>query len=168
MEGPFRTGMILSALMLGSLAGWRWYEAAARAPDRITGLEGGGVVFLVRSDDCPDRRAAMGVWLAREGWSREGSGPVRAAVGVVDEGDPLLDDRLSSLPMLGARDVDAAGRALLRQGLAGTPALVVVDENGFVVMVEAFTPKGPGGRLELVAKVAPRIATTTGSTPEGA
>jgi hypothetical protein len=83
-----------------------------------------------------------------------------------DEPVPLAAE-LEPLPRLGRRAVDAAVRAVLRSGLSGTPALLVLDELGRVLLTDTFERSGSGSRLALAAELLPTLhaASPSGGTP---
>jgi hypothetical protein len=160
MRAPSYPALMLAlAGILLVMAGWRWHEAAAAHPDRITSLsaDGPSAVLLVQERDCPDRRAAMVAWLRRI----EAEDPARALpifLGVLGGQAGFLDPMLEALPRLDAGNVSRAARAVLRSGIPGTPALVLLDPEGRVLLTDTFATTGPGPRLALAAMLLPRIA----------
>lgn len=159
LDSPLKNAMLLSACMLLAVSAFRWHEAAAAAPDIIAGTDRPSAVLLVQPQDCPDRTAAMTRWVAE----RMESGGVRelpVAVGVLRDGPGALPDPLATLPRLGDADTRAAARAVLRAGIPGTPALILVDVDGAVLLADTFDPRGPGPRMMRAAALFPSIAAT--------
>ena len=121
METTWRRACLGAALVLVGLTLWRWHEVDAVRPARIEGVEGPTAILLLQPGDCPDRRAAVLRWLeGRPG--REGTEPLRPP--------SVLDAPFARLPRLGAGEIPEAERALLRAGVEGTPALLLVDAEG--------------------------------------
>lgn len=159
LDSPLRNTMLLSACLLLALSALRWHEAAAAAPDVVGGIDRPSAVLLVQPGDCPDRTAAMARWLAQ----RVASGGTRelpVSVGVLDDGPGALPDPLADLPRLGKADTRAAARAVLRAGIPGTPALILLDGSGAVLLADTFDPRGLGPRMMRAAELFPSIAAT--------
>lgn len=159
LDSPLKSTMLLSACMLLTLSAFRWHEAAAAAPDIIGGIDRPSAVLLVQPKDCPDRTAAMTRWLA----GRMESGrpqDIPVAVGVLGDGLGALPDPLGILPRLGEAATRVAARAVLRAGIPGTPALILVDSDGAVLLADTFDPRGPGPRMMRAAALFPSIAAT--------
>lgn len=159
LDSPLKNAMLLSACMLFTLSAFRWHEATAATPDIIAGIDGPSAVLLVQPKDCPDRTAAMTRWLA-ERKERGGARDLPVAVGVLRDGPGALPDPLAILPRLGNADTRAAARAVLRAGIPGTPALILVDVDGAVLLADTFDPQGPGPRMMRAAAFLPSIAAT--------
>lgn len=163
-EGEMRMGaswtnqLTAAAIVLLMVAAWRWHGAGVVAPDRIPGIDAPSAVLLVRADDCPDRRAAMERWAGEVAPATVDGAPVRWMVGSVDGREPGLDPQMEALPRLTPDAAARAARALLRAGLDGTPALLLVDAEGQVIFADHFTPAGPGPRLALAAELVPMLA----------
>lgn len=138
-------------------AGWRWHSAAVAMPDHIGSVDRPSAVLLVQERDCPDRRAAMARWLETMRATQAGSGlPVSLAVIRGDAGG--LDPVLGSLPRLDGEGVARAARAVRRAGIPGTPALILLDDEGRVLLTDTFAPTGESGpRLALAATLLPEI-----------
>jgi hypothetical protein len=130
-----------------ALAALRWHEAAAAAPDRIRGAEGAEAVLVIQRGDCPLRRAAMLRWLTdfEEGASRSADRLVTLAV--LGDEPGAVEDRLTSLTRLGWADTRSAARAVLRSGVPGTPAVVLLGPDGSVLLTDTFAPDGHGPRI---------------------
>lgn len=159
LDSPLKTAMLLSACLLLTLSAFRWHEAVAAAPDIMGGIDRPSAVLLVQSKDCPDRTAAMTRWLA----ARMESGETRELpilLGVLGDGSGALPDPLGILPPLGEADTRVAARAVLRAGIPGTPALILVDGDGAVLLADTFDPRGPGPRMMRAAALFPSIAAT--------
>ena len=139
--------MLLSAGVLLAVAAFRWHEAAAAAPDRIRGADGSSAVLVVQTGDCPLRRAAMMRWLVAFQETVSGSASAPVSLAVLRDGPGAVDDRLTSLPRLGASDTRSAARAVLRAGVPGTPAVVLLDPDGDVLLADTFAPDGVGSRF---------------------
>lgn len=171
MKEPWTLGMLAAAMILIALAGWRWHESAAASPDRIPGVEGPTLLLLVGGGDCPDRRAAMMQWV--QSVERKGDPPdLPVAVGVLRSRtrgmDPGLDVELAGIPRLDPHGTSRAARAALRAGLEGTPALLLLDGGGRVLLADAFTERGPGPRFALAAGLLAAVASESTSThPNG-
>jgi hypothetical protein len=152
----------LSALILALAAGllvaaaWRWHEAGAAFPDRIASVDTPSAVLLVQAWDCPDRQAAMVQWV-------RGIGPGSSAaalpvlLGVLGDEPGFLDPSLEALPRLDPHDVSEMARAVRRSGIPGTPALILLDGEGRVLLTDTFATDGPGPRLALAATLLPTI-----------
>lgn len=158
LDSPLKNTMLLSACMLLTLSAFRWHEAAAAAPDIIAGTDRPSAVLLVQPKDCPDRTAAMTRWLADR--MESGGQELPVAVGVLGDGPGALPDPLGLLPRLGEADTRVAARAVLRAGIPGTPALILVDVDGAVLLADTFDPRGPGPRIMRAAALFPNIAAT--------
>lgn len=160
LDSPLKNAMLLSACMLLTLSAFRWHEAAAAAPDVVGGIDRPSAVLLVQPGDCPDRTAAMTRWLAE----READGGAReipVSVGVLREGPGMLPAPLADLPRLGKADTRVAARAVLRAGIPGTPALILLDGTGAVLLADTFEPRGLGPRMMRAAELFPSIAAVT-------
>ncbi len=152
----------LSALILGMAAAllvaaaWRWHEAGAALPDRIASIDTPSAVLLVQAWDCPDRQAAMGAWLrgVRSGGQ---AGALPVLLGVLGDEPGFLDPGLVALPRLDPQNVSRLARAVRRAGIPGTPALIVLDGDGRVLLTDTFATNGPGPRLALAATLLPTI-----------
>ncbi|MEX2472213.1 MAG: hypothetical protein WEA34_08550 [Gemmatimonadota bacterium] len=160
LDSPLRHTMLLFACVFLSLSALRWHEAAVAAPDVIAGVERPSAVLLVQPGDCPDRTAAMTRWLVGQG-EDGGARALPVSIGVLGDGPGALPDPLAALPRLGETDTRTAARAVLRAGIPGTPALIIVDGNGAVLLADTFEPRGPGPRIMRAAALFPRIAATT-------
>jgi hypothetical protein len=167
LDSPLKHTMLLSACLLLSLSALRWHEVAASAPDVIAGIDRPSALLLVQRGDCPDRTAAMTRWIAQR-TANGGTAALPVSVGVLGEGPGSLPEPLEPLPRLGKDETRIAARAVLRAGIPGTPALIVVDENGGVLLADTFDPRGPGPRMMRAAALFPSITATTptnGTTP---
>lgn len=160
LDSPLKTAMLLSACLLLTLSALRWHEAAAASPDVIAGIDRPTAVLLVQSRDCPDRTAAMTRWLA-ERVASDGARELPISLGVLGDGPGTLPDLLAILPRLGEADTRVAARAVLRAGIPGTPALILVDGDGAVLLADTFDPRGPGPRVMRAAALFPSIVATT-------
>lgn len=176
MPSPSTIPMWITAAFLAAGGLWRWHGAAVVQTDQLEGVHTPAAVLLVRHDDCPDRRAGMLAWLRGAAPDEALGAPLPVFLGVLSEGGGLpLPEPLDEMPRIDGADARRAGRALLRAGVGGTPALVMVDHEGRVLLTESFTQDGPGPRLALTARLAPSLspgATTppdreTSSTAEG-
>ena len=148
---------LLTALLLTSA--WRWHQAAADAPLRVTDTKGAAAVVVVQAGDCPDRRAALREWLGARTHALE-TGELTLHLATVDSSSEGLLGRggagagvpagslLESLPTLGDDESRRAGRALLRSGAQGTPALLLLDAAGRPLLATTFTATGPGPGLD--------------------
>ena len=88
------------------------------------------------------------------------------ALAVLDDEAGDLDAVLEALPRLDRRSVSRAARAIQRSGIPGTPALILLDDEGRVLLTDTFATTGPGSRLVLAAKLLPSIhppSATTGA-----
>jgi hypothetical protein len=171
MKEPWTLGMLTAAIILIALAGWRWHEAVAASPDRIPGVEGPSLLLLVGGGDCPDRRAAMMQWVRSVGRTEDPLA-LPMAVGVLPSRgggvDPGLDMELAGTPRLDPHGTSRATRAALRAGLEGTPALLLLDDRGRVLLADAFTERGPGPRFALAAGLLAAVASGVNPThPNG-
>lgn len=161
----YSTITLLVATILLIMAGRRWHEAAVAQPDRIAGVDPPSAILLVQERDCPDRRAAVAAWLAELRATGGGEAlPVYLAALGNETGS--LDPRMDELPRLQEVQTSIAERALLRAGLSGTPALLLLDDDGHVLMADTFATTGPGARLALAADLLPAVHSFT--TPTGA
>lgn len=164
LDSPLRHTMLLLACVLLALSALRWHEAAAAAPDVIAGVDSPSAVLLVQRGDCPERTAAMTRWLAK----RAEHGELRRlpiSLGVLGEGPGTLPAPLSILSRLEGSDTRTAARAVLRAGIPGTPALILLDGNGTVLFADTFGPHGPGPRIMRAASLLSTLA-ETGPTAE--
>jgi len=146
------------AIVLLIVTAWRWHAAEVADPDRIPEIDAPTAVLLVRADDCPDRRAAMTRWSEGAAKAALEGMPVRWMVAAVDGREPGLAPELDALPRLDRPATARAARALLRAGLDGTPALLLLDGEGRVVLADHFTLEGAGNRLMLAAELTPLLA----------
>lgn len=159
----YSTITMLTAAVLLVMAGRRWHEAAVAQPDRIVGVDPPSAILLVQERDCPDRRAAMAAWLEDLRATRAGETlPVYLAALGNEAGS--LDPRMDDLPRLQEVQTSIAARALLRAGLSGTPALLLLDDDGHVLMADTFATSGPGARLALAADLLPTVHSFTTHT----
>ncbi|MEX2465294.1 MAG: hypothetical protein WD995_00195 [Gemmatimonadota bacterium] len=153
---PYSAATVVLATTLLVLAAQRWHEAAVALPDRIASVDEPSVVLLVQALDCPDRRASMIAWLDRI----EAEDPTRAVpvlLGVLDEDSGSLGPTLDALPRLAPEDVSRAARAVMRSGISGTPAVILLDGEGRVLLTDTFATTGPAPRLALAATLLPRV-----------
>ncbi|MDZ7778462.1 MAG: hypothetical protein U5R14_00810 [Gemmatimonadota bacterium] len=152
--------LAMAGILLG-VAGWRWHEAAVVRPDHFPGVDPPAAILVVQERDCPDRRAAMAVWLDDLHASDAGAS-LPVYLGVLGDDPGLLDPRTDELPRLPSAEASTAARALLRAGLSGTPALIVLDSEGHVLLADTFATTGPGARLALAADLLPAVRPFTG------
>ena len=156
--------LMLAGLLL-VMAGWRWHAAAVVGPDRIAAPGQPSAVLLIQEWDCPDRRAAMARWLESVQATPAGS-TLPVSLGVLEGEAGNLDTVLEALPRLDRESVSRVARAVQRSGISGTPALILFDEEGRVLLTDTFATTGPGTRLALAAKLLPSIhppSMTTGT-----
>lgn len=146
-------------LLLASMA-WRGHRAAVDAPVSVVvpGAVGGALVLAIQEADCPDRSRSMAEWVRThsEALAREGIGLKVAVVGresTQPTGPP--DTTLPELPVLESDASARVGRSLLRMGVPGTPALLLLDSRGLPVLAGSFSPEGPGSGLELASRFGP-------------
>lgn len=157
--------MLATTVVLLALSAFRWHQAAAAAPDRIREADGAVAVLVVQPGDCPLRRAAMMAWLtAFRGRSRAPARPP-VALAVLRDGPGAVDDRLTSLPRLGAADTRTAARAILRAGAPGTPAVVLLGPDGDVLLADTFEPDGLGPRILRGAHILSLVADSAALPP---
>ncbi len=170
---PVGSGWLLAGLAVMALVLPRWAVDRWQAPLETIALPGGAVILVVQPGDCPDRTHTLSRWLltlpppASDGprasdATSPGGLPHSAAlpdirIGVVGRQDLPLSDpvtaALKDIPRLEAAHAQAAGRALSRLGVEGTPALLVVDPRGRPVLVSDFTPEGRIPGLELALRL---------------
>lgn len=155
--------MLVLAATLVVMTLWRWHSAAVILPDRAGSGGQPAAVLLVQEWDCPDRRAAMASWLKtlRTTMAAE---ELPVSLAMLDEETGSLDPILASLPRLGRRDVSRVARAVQRAGIPGTPALILLDGEGRVLLTDTFAPGGAGPRLALAATLLPRMLSPLDST----
>lgn len=169
VESALRLVGILLVAALVLAAGWRWHRAALDTPLRVTHAESPAAVLVVQAGDCPDRRAAMEDWIrARTQGGQAVEFPLRLAIlnrdgpdredGAGTEPRALLGESLERLPALPPDQAHRAGRALLRSGARGTPALLLLDGAGRPMLASTFTATGPGPGLADLAAVAQALA----------
>lgn len=181
MRNPVSGILTILVAVLSLAAGARWHQGALAAPDRIEVSEGPALLLVLRSDDCPDRRAGLERWLSDLGvdiplrppgvpWDRparggrqEGKVPGLGLRVVHLSGSPgfLGWPPGEGLPTR-VRPVDAdlgrrASRALKRAGVRGTPAFLLLDGQGRVMLGEEVTNEGPGPRLALAGRLIPGL-----------
>ncbi len=161
-------GMGLVAVLVLT-AGWRWHRAALDTPLRVIHAEEPSAVLVVQAGDCPDRRAAMEDWLrARAHNGSAGGLPLQLAILTRDDRadeetsaagtDTMLGEPLQRLPALPPDEARRAGRALLRTGARGTPAVLILDGAGRPMVASTFTATGPGPGLADLSVVAQALA----------
>lgn len=163
LDSPLRHTMLLSACVFLALSALRWHEAAAAAPDVIAGVDRPSAVLLVQRGDCPERTAAMTRWLA----GQSAQGPTRAlpiSIGVLGDGPGALPAALAGLSRLEEAHTNVAARAVLRAGVPGTPALILLDGNGTVLLVDTFGTNGPGPRIMRAASLLSTMASAGGAS----
>jgi hypothetical protein len=154
--------IVLAATLL-AMAIWRWHSAAVIDPDRVASGGQPAAVLLIQEWDCPDRRAAMAGWLERLRTNVEAE-ELPVSLAVLDQRTGDLDPILSSLPRMGREDVSRVARAVQRTGIPGTPALILLDGEGRVLLTDTFGTSGAGPRLALAATLLPRILPPSVST----
>lgn len=143
---PTILAVVATGILL-ALAGWRWHEAEVYAPLPVAELEAPALVLVVQPGDCPDRRAAVERWLAALGLAGEGHGPGSAHLAVLEDAGLPLPTALDTLPRLSPAATRRAARALRRSGAAGTPALLLLDTDGYPAIALTFEPSGPDAAL---------------------
>jgi len=152
---------LATSLALLVSAGWRWHSAATASPDRISLSEGPAAVLLVQERDCPDRLRGLETWLENlRSETAEGEGadtPLPVYLGALDGDGSVQGTLLADLPRLDASQVARATRAVRRSGLPGTPALLLLDADGRVLLTDTFEPSGPGTRTTLAADLIPYL-----------
>ena len=169
VESALRLVGICLGVVLVLTAGWRWYRAALDTPLQVIYAEEPTAVLVVQAGDCPDRRAAMEDWIqARTHDGRVGEMPLQLAILDRDEraqedltgagSGVLLGESLGRLPALPPDEARRAGRALLRSGARGTPALLLLDGAGRPMLASTFTATGPGPGLADLTAVAQALA----------
>ncbi len=149
MEKTWRRACFAAALTLLGLTAWQWHQADVARPGRIDGVEEPTAILLLQAGDCPDRRAAVLRWL-EERSERTDSSRLALMVGYLAGGQASPDGPVARLPRLEPDELAAAERALLRAGVEGTPALLLVDATGTVVLADHFTTTGLGARADVV------------------
>jgi hypothetical protein len=170
MRASSTTILVGACIVLTLMGGWRWHRWESVRPGRVAAGPGGAAVLLLRDDDCPDRRRGMMDWIQAAGWEEGTGGPLPLVVGTLRGGGERLHPGLAGLPRLDRRGAREAQRAALRAGIQGTPALLLVDPSGRVLLAEGFTDAGPGPGLGLIARTVPELARglpSTGTTPQG-
>ena len=143
--------LVLAAALLITAA-WRWHEAGAALPDQIASVDTPSAVLLVQAWDCPDRHAAMVEWVKRVG-SGGTATTMPLLLAVLGDDTGSLDPSLKALTRLDRHDVSRMARAVRRSGIPGTPALILLDEAGRVLLTDTFATDGPGPRLALAANL---------------
>ncbi len=177
MRGPTAQVLMILAVVVSMAAGMKWHQGAVASVDQ---LDLGGVpslLLVLRADDCPDRRGGMDRWLSslgmaspqqpsgtsvdpfHPGGGEEGSVPGLdlLVVHLSPAGGPtsgeLADGPLSRFRSVEADVAGPASRALRRAGVSGTPALLLLDGDGRVLLGEEVTEEGPGPRLALAGRI---------------
>jgi hypothetical protein len=137
---PGGIASLLVVLLVVVLVGWRWYDAAVAQPVHMGEIPAPHLLVLVQEGDCPDRRAGLDRWLALMRSSGVDAGLPLAVVAL--DGQPPTGAP-GDLPPLEPDQVPGVTRALLRFGVATSPALLLVDERGYPTFAMAIDPGTP-------------------------
>lgn len=147
-----RASLLAASVVLLLVAGWKWHDAALTAPVRVGGIDEPTALIVVQEGDCPDRRAALATWIAeRASTAADERAPMRLAV--LGRGAGIPEPELGALAALPPEHVPDAARALVRFGVEGTPALLLVDASGLPVLGASFATDGPGERLDFALRL---------------
>lgn len=150
-SGSWRAGLLAATVVLVLVAGWRWHTARVTAPLRVSGVETPTAVLVVQEGDCPDRRDALEGWLAERGAAGVDGPTIRLAA--LDDRAVAAGSSLAATPALERAGTRQAARALIRFGVEGTPALLLLDAAGLPVLGAAFATDGPGSRFDLALRL---------------
>lgn len=155
-----RASLLAASVVLLLVAGWKWHDAAVAAPVRVGGIDSPTAVIVVQEGDCPDRRAALTTWVAERA-SEPGDRP-QMRLAALGRRARVPEPDLGGIAALPAEHTRDAARALVRFGVEGTPALLLVDASGLPVLGASFATDGPGERLDFALRL---LEPASGSVP---
>jgi hypothetical protein len=127
--------VVLSVALIGASV-WRWHEHAVAAPILLEEDSVPGFVLVVNERDCAESPRWLAPWI---GALDDRDVPVRAMLVRASPAAPetvRLGDIV--LPLARAPFERRVMRVLARAGIRQTPALILLDERGSAILVEAL------------------------------